>query len=522
MKILLYNERKNSYNHTKLNSTPVEQDVAPVGISVPTGTFRLNYGGYFTHIKFNFDGVDWICRITARRSLGDTLHEYDYAIDYLKDYYNKYGFFNQDIVIERSTDPNIWKKFIVDNQFPRGNKLSYTVKNFVGANWANVSVLMVIKYPSSFDSFQYENPGKSYYVLKAKDLPKLQKAFAETPNVKDYINQNTSANDLFSAIDGMYLIPSPDTSTGDFPASTDSYDTELVQHMEIYSKEAGDGGTYTKKTVNFNKPTDPNYVRILKIKKNSDLVISRPFTKEMLDSIFTHNDWRDYELNKYVAYVPFYGGIEINPQNFTGIYYHIVPDDGTVSISTNAGRYGDMHNAVLLPKASYVADVTSTAQNILNQQTAVNIGAASMQAVLSLGVTALGATMGNPVMIGGGVTSAVGSIGGAAISGGAAYGNRMAELTHKALTYSESSGSLGIYYHTIQIVKCSISQPLTMGEFASRKGYYCNYKITDSFPETTLATRCWLNLEGARIKGERWYAANVINELNGECVMIDR
>ena len=138
MKILLYNERNNAYNHTRLLSTPVEQDIAPVCISVPTGTFRLNYGGYFTHIKFNFDGVTWICRITARRSLGDTLHEYDYTIDYLKDYYNKYGFFDQDIVIERSTDSALWQKFIVDNLFPKGNELTYTVINYVGANWTNV------------------------------------------------------------------------------------------------------------------------------------------------------------------------------------------------------------------------------------------------------------------------------------------------------------------------------------------------------------------------------------------------
>ena len=510
MKILLYNERNYAYNHTKLFSTPVEQEVAPVGISIPSGTFRLNYGGYFTHIKFNFDGVDWICRITARRSLGDTLHEYDYAIDYLKDYYNKYGFFDQDIVIERSTDSTLWKKFVVDNQFPRGN--NYTQKFSTGSAQVPMMVMLVI------DHFSNDNKDgcDAYFIDFDKwnyTQRSLLKPYADLIRLNDgNVDKSTyiKPEAVYNAIRGVYIVPK---------VSNNAYQRlELVNYISIFYKEGAFAGTDYSireahvKLIGGLDPSGDNIQSIYKlshINTNAGISVEVPLDDSIIDPI---NDWRDIELKKYIAYAPLYGTFEIDPRTYDKAIYHISPSAGTISISLNDSNTS-LLNSQRLPQISFMIDTSVSSQKILNAETAITIGSSVLPAVIGIGASAVTGGAAAPMALAGVAGSLTNTI--------SQYAQKSYEISNQNITYSQSSGVFGTTIDTCRICKITLNQPLSMEEFASRNGLYCNYKIADTIPETTVNRRCWLNLNGARIKGERWYSANVINELNGECVMID-
>lgn len=515
MKILLYNERNYAYNHTKLLSTPVEQEVAPVGISVPTGTFQLNYGGYFTHIKFNFDGVDWICRITARRSLGDTLHEYDYAIDYLKDYYNKYGFVDQDIVIERSTDPALWKKFIVDNQFPRGDRVTLTSHN---GYIIPMCIMLVVGYfgtdgigvegNSNACDVYFINFSQWYNVQLALANPKAKK-----PGGSDDSSIDLSPNYVDNFIQGIYIVPDPrklgstsstpfqtftSTSHIDLLATIEGYDPPIQNAQLILRRKSGSGGyLYT------------NIDKLNPVSSISGITARCPIVTDSIDAVA---DWRDIELKKYIAYAPLYGSFEINPQNFDELRYHISPASGSISISTKNGALSTMLPPQKLPQVSRFRDETVTQTKLTNYNATISTGASTLSSLVGVGASA----------VTGGATGALalGGISGMAGSVGNILQQKYA-IEQKGISYSPLSGVFGSEIQYTELDKYTVEQPLSLGEFASRNGLYCNFKITDSIPETTVSKRCWLNLNGARIKGERWYSANVINELNGECVMID-
>ena len=297
-------------------------------------------------------------------------------------------------------------------------------------------------------------------------------------------------------------------------SSNEYYDIETVSTIPIYARNGtGDGA----KVETGYLIVPENTVNRLKIKSGKCITIPHPIDNAT-DSI---NDWRDVELKRYTGYAPFYGGFEINPQNFDGVYYRISPSDGSIAISTTADGVGDMFNAVPLPQLSYVTDSTITSQHIINQQAQTSIATTAVQAALSIGITAVGAATGNVMLAAGGVLGAVSSVGASAVNAGANMANAAYKQSQTALTYSQNSGSIGLSLNQIQIVKCESEQPLSMGEFAGRYGYFCDYKIGDTMPDSLRGKRCWLDLHGARIRGADWYAANVRNALDGICIIID-
>ena len=510
MKMQLYNENSFFNAHTKLQSTPVTIDVDPVGISVPSGALRLNYDKPFTHIQFELSGEPYICKITNVKNLGGDLNEYSYTIDYLKDYVNKYGLLNQDIVIGRSTAPELWRKMVVDNQFPRGSKMTYTRTNY-GAVLNNYSIMLVINYPTNY-GVGYANIGKSVYVIDSAQWGDVQATLLSPRAIIDSNPVDIAPEFLYSAIDGVYIIPSPDMQVWN---SGEYYDIEpTTTTIPIYARNGTGSGA---KVVSGNLIVPEGVLKRVKIKSGECITISRPVT----DAIDTLYDWRDIELKRYVGYAPFYGGFEINPQNFTGVYYKISPSNGTIAISTTVDGIGDMLNAVPLPQLPYVTDSTITSQHIINQQTQTSIAASAIQAGLSIAVGAVGAATGNVMLTAGGVLGAVSSVGSAAINAGASQANAMYAQSQTALTYSQNSGSIGLTLNQIQIVKCDIEQPLSMTEFAERYGYYADYKITDTIPDSVLTKRCWLDLHGARLRGADWYASGARAALDGACIIID-
>ena len=203
MQIKLYNENSFFNAHTKLQSTPVTIDVDPVGISVPSGALRLNYDKPFTHIQFDFGGEPYICKITNVKNLGGYLNEYSYSIDYLKDYVNKYGLIKQDIVIGRSTASELWRKMVVDNQFPRSSQISYTSAAYDDVAY---SVMIVVNYRE--DSGELKDDCTTY-LCSVKDWSNVQKALLNPMTAESDPSQSKliSPEFLTTAIRGVYVVP---------------------------------------------------------------------------------------------------------------------------------------------------------------------------------------------------------------------------------------------------------------------------------------------------------------------------
>ena len=509
MKIQLYNENSFFNAHTKLQSTPVTIDVDPVGISIPSGALRLNYDKPFTHIQFELSGEPYICKITNVKNLGGDLNEYSYSIDYLKDYVNKYGLLNQDIVIGRSTASELWRKMVVDNQFPRSSQLSYTSAAYDDVKY---SVMIVVNHRE--DSGELKDDCTTYF-CSIKNWSIVQKALLNPMTA----TEDTSTSKLVSpefittAIRGVYLVPL------DISAASSAYSLFPRDYIRIWAKRESTNGQTSVISVQttYIKTNTPVY-ELTSTNTDNGLVVPYEGRKAIVKDV---QDWRDIELYKYSMYAPFYGAFELNPQHYTGLYYYISPSNGMVSVSTVLGDMGGMLEPKRLPEISYITDTTISAQKILNQQTATATGAAAAQAALSLAVGAIGAASGNALMAAGGVLGAVQSVGSSVISTQANRINQMYAFSQQGLQYSPNTGTFGTRLNKISITRVEVLEPLSMTEFASRYGYYTDYKIGDSIPDSVLTKRCWLDLHGARLRGADWYASGARAALDGACIIID-
>lgn len=507
MTIKLYNENSSFNAHTKLQSTPVTIDADPVGISVPSGSLRLNYDKPFTHIQFNLSGVPYICKITNVKNLGGDLNEYSYSIDFLKDYVNKHGLLNQDIVIGRSTASELWKKMVVDNQYPRSSQLSYS-----SAVYNNVpySVLIVVNYSNSGSNTKDDCTA---YLCSVRDWSAVQYALLNpmTATEDPWESKLISPEFVTTAIRGVYLVPCAVGPSSPF------FTLETVQYIEIYAKRE-DSAHSTAVQPTLIRTGAPVH-KLISTDPTHGFVIPYEGRKAIVRDV---SDWRDIELYKYSMYAPFYGAFELNPQHYTGLYYHISPSNGMVSVSTVLGDVAGMLEPKRLPEISYITDTTVSAQKILNQQTATATGATAAQAALSLAVGAIGAASGNPLMTAGGVLGAVQSVGNSLISTQANRINQTYAMSQQGLQYSPNTGTFGTRLNKISITRVEVTAPLTMPEFSGRYGYYTDYKITDNIPESVINRRCWLDLHGARLRGADWYASGAREALDGACIIIDK
>ena len=509
MTVKLYNESHSFNAHTKLQSTPVTIDVDPVGISVPSGALRLNYDKPFTHIKFELSGESYICKITNVKNLGGDLNEYSYSIDFLKDYVNKNGLLNQDIVIGRSTVSELWRKMVVDNQYPRSSQLSYTSAAYDDVGY---SVMIVVNYSNSNSETKDDCTA---YLCPVKDWATVQQALlnpraaTEDPSKSEII----SPEFITTGIRGVYLVPGSIDLTN-----------QVIQHLsrpyiKIYAKREDSATHSTTVQPTYIKTGAPVYEMTIELSSSQyGFVIPYAGRKDIVRNV---SDWRDIELYKYSMYAPFYGAFELNPQHYTGLYYYISPSSGMVSVSTVLGDMAGMLDPKRLPEISYITDTTISAQKILNQQTATATGAAVAQAALSLTVGAIGAASGNPLVAAGGVLGAVSSVGSSLISTQANRINQMYAMSQQGLQYSPNTGTFGTHLNKISITRVEAAQPLTMPEFSGRYGYYTDYKITDHIPESVINRRCWLDLHGARLRGADWYASGAREALDGACIIID-
>ena len=508
MVINLYNET-NAFNaHTQLQSAPVTIDVDPVGISIPTGVIRLEYDKPITHIKFNYSGIDYICKITAVTNMGGTLNEYAYSIDYLKDYCNKYGLAGQDIVVSRSTNSELWRTDVVDNQFPRGSTLSYVQRHLTAVNSA---VMLVVNYNDGIGEVRDDC---DTYIIPLTEWSYIQNALLNpmTYDTEHSEIKTISPEFVTTAIRGAYIIP----WNGNY-SQTEYQHFILQNYITIYARGNDGQGNVRVIATQISTGGHPVY-RLGGTNTPYGLVMPIDISTDVIRPV---NDWRDVELYKYSMYAPFYGAFEINPQHFNGVYYHISPTAGMVTISTVLGDTAGMLNPQRLPEINYITDTTISAQRIINQQTAISTGAAAAQAALSIAVSAIGAATGNAMLTAGGVAGAVQSVGNAVINTQATRANQMYALSQPGLQYSAQTGTFGTRMNYIGITRVTVNQPLTMGEFASRYGYYCDYKIGDSIPESVQNRRCWLDLHGARLRGADWYASGARAALDGACIIID-
>ena len=509
MVIKLYNENSSFNAHTKLQSTPVAIDVDPVGISIPSGALRLNYDKPFTHIQFDMGGVNYICKITNIKNLGGNLNEYSYSIDYLKDYVNKHGLLNQDIVIGRSTASELWRKMIVDNQFPRSSQISYTSAAYDDVKY---SVMIVVNHRE--DSGELKDDCTTYF-CSIKNWSIVQKALLNPMTATEDHSTSTLVSPEFitTAIRGVYLVPL------DISAASSAYSLFPRDYIRVWAKRESKNGQTSVISVEttYIKTNAPVY-ELTSTKTDNGLVVPYEGRKAIVRNV---SDWRDIELYKYSIYAPFYGAFELNPQHYTGLYYYISPSNGMVSVSTVLGDMAGMLEPKRLPEISYITDTTISAQKILNQQTATATGAAAAQAALSLAVGAIGAASGNALMTAGGVLGAVQSVGSSVISAQANRINQMYAMSQQGLQYSPNTGTFGTRLNKISITRVEVLEPLTMAEFANRYGYYTDYKITDTIPESVLTKRCWLDLHGARLRGADWYASGARAALDGACIIID-
>lgn len=507
MKMLLYNENSFFNAHTKLQSTPFTIDVDPVGISIPSGAVRLNYDKPFTHIQFEFSGEPYICKVTNVKNLGGNLNEYSYSIDYLKDYVNKYGLLNQDIVIGRSTASALWQKMIVDNQYPRSSQIAYTSAAYDDVKY---SVMIVVNYREDTGELKDDC---TTYLCSVKDWSIVQKALLNPMTAESDPSQSKiiSPEFLTTAIRGVYLVPCTIDLTSSF------FSLVSRSYIKIYAKRE-DGTTHsTTVQTTYIKTNAPVY-ELTSTNTPHGLVIPYEGKKAIVRNV---QDWRDIELYKYSMYAPFYGAFELNPQHYTGLYYYISPSNGMVSVSTVLGDIAGMLEPKRLPEISYITDTTISAQKILNQQTTISQGAAAAQAILALTVGGIGAVSGNAIMTAGGVLGAVQSVGNSLISTQANRMNQMYSMSQQGLQYSANTGTFGTRVNKISITRVKVFEPLSMTEFAERYGYYTDYKIGDSIPESVLSKRCWLDLHGARLRGVDWYASGARAALDGACIIID-
>lgn len=470
----IYDETRQDVNNMFLVNYVGTLAYTFVRFEEPGGTIKCATSLQFTHFitrSFTDNSTPRVYRVVRRRVVNVDVIEYDFVIDYLKDYWQHFGTTSDSVpMVLRSTDPNDYNKHLDDALIPYNGTFTAETYNSV----SQVRVCIVLAYPDTADT------GRESGTL-AFSMPLSTYAdFLNWWRTDQTIQNNMGA--FYSYVLDVYLIP--------YSAVNDVY---MGTVNSISFVNGSDTATFTGSgmervnTAQVNNSSISNYVQGSVICTGLDMADCRYFNSHP------------------TVHIPCYGDVTLPREameyldaNNILTYRNIINvSDGSIAVSFEP--YTEVLDAIALPRVPLPENNQVQAlRNVeRSRQTAYENAAAG------LGMAALTA---NPMAAIGSATSVITST---------------HSFDRQAAAVQESTGQISFkttgLISTYQQNALRFNIPdtsITLFDFYDLNGYPCQKLWTSA----VAGYRYWLELQGS-LKGTEEYIAGVRSAIDGRGIV---
>lgn len=446
-----------------------------VKFETPVGTIRCYTPMQFTHFvtrSFTDNDTPRVYRVVKYRVVNTNIIEYDFVVDYLKDYWQHFGITAESMpLLLRSTDSSDFNKHISDPLIPYNGTFTPKIYHSTSA----VRVCIVLCYPDTSQT------GRESGTLSFAMPLSTYTAFLNWWRTDQTVLDNMGV--FSSYILDVYLIP--------YSGSNDIY----ISQVNSFSFVNTDGdtatfsgaGIYRVNTAEFVSGQISNYVQTSVICTGLDMADSRYFESHP------------------IAHIPCYGDVTVPREALEYLdangqltfRYILNVSDGAVAISFEP--YTDVMQAIALPRLplpenNQVQALRSVERNRQNAYESALAGAG------------IAAATGNFLGIGAASVSA--------ITATTSYA-RQAEQVKETVgqTSFKTSGLISTYQQlALRFNIPDTSMPLD--DFYLLNGYPCLKRWQSALD----GCRYWLELQGS-LKGTEEYIAGVRAAIDGRGIV---
>lgn len=494
--LVLYDETNFNNRNMFLTNKVGEIPYKLIEFSSPGGTIRVNTNLQFTHFigpSFTSDWTPRVYRVTTYRTVAENVMDYDFTIDYLKDYWQHFGVTDDNAPIcLRTTDSTSW----LGGETNMIDDIAMYTGTITATNY-NLTVLPYANLPGS------DATEKAWFMVAFADGDSYVMDHADYGHLTRTIKTFANGAMMAAAIAGVYLVP-PNSYLSGFTEQTNAI-TVTGPDGASCTASLGDGsckrftGTVTSSAGG--RATSRYYMDI-------------PQT-----DIFAN--WHEKSA-QWEMYIPYYGIIRPSAQllqdiNNEGIrlFAYIDPINGLIAIEGN--NYGVMGDFISLPSVPVPSAASNyySVQN-LDTQTNQSIGKSALGITGGLIAAGVGIATGNAIAVAGGL----GSIGTSLVSTGytleTAKNQREQLAANTYSTYSGGGGTASLCSNTIKLSRYLPDLLIDLPDYYNKVGYPNNRLWKDT--GAVSGKRYWISFLG-EIKGTTEYKNGVLADIQSEAVV---
>lgn len=446
-----------------------------VKFETPVGTIRCYTPMQFTHFvtrSFTDNDTPRVYRVVRYRVVNTNVIEYDFVVDYLKDYWQHFGITAESMpLLLRSTDSDDYNKHISDPLIPYNGTFTPEIYH----STTSLRVCIVLCYPDTVQT------GRESGTLSFAMPIATYTAFLNWWRTDQTVLDNMGV--FSSYILDVYLIP--------YSGSNDIYISQVNSFS--FTNTNGDTATFTGtdiwrvNTSEFVSGQISNYVQSSIVCTGLDMADSRYFESHP------------------IAHIPCYGDVTVprealeylDANNLLSFKYILNVSDGAVAISFEP--FTDVLQAVALPRLplpenNQVQALRSVERNRQNAYESALAGAG------------MSAVTGNFLGIGAAAVSAI-----TATSSYARQADQVRETVGQ--TSFKTSGLISTYQQ--QALRFNIPDTsVNLSDFYDLNGYPCLKKWQSALD----GCRYWIELQGS-LKGTEEYIAGVRAAIDGRGIV---
>lgn len=505
MLIEIYDETSQYSNNVRLTNKIDELHINFVNIELPKGKMRLNYAKIFTHIICTVNNIKWILRVESSTNLAGELWEYQYTVDYVKDFFAKQTIADKGFKVLRSNNGSYRNPFLYDTEWQINGEVQYT--NEKGNNIlddtstgisVNYGIMLVL---SSADNRTFTNCDifQEVYLFNPPDYYSFIKDIVQkTWFVNSFSGEKSRETALFESINAIYVTPFKD-----WDGISYVYDNETQRTCDLtfFGDVSGDSV--------FHLDVSAKRVVCDYIEYSGDMFIGtrhkykQPIYKKIDTGLTLSNiDFRRKYHRSYNLYVPFAGNIELKIDGICPAYKSNIKIEAVYYLDILTGditvKINDCESMII---QGHLCDVPLTTGN---ESKTTSLMGAFVSTVASVGAAIL--TKGGSAAI-----SAAGVAGGAGMLKAGLTDNQSTQIAS-----ATNTKGMHIPYFILETQFTPTAQDINV--HALQQGFLCNKYITS---ELAKGYHYILECSNALIQGAKWYTDGVKQELNGKRIYVN-
>lgn len=505
MLIEIYDETAQYSNNVRLTNKIDELHINFVNIELPKGKMRLNYAKIFTHIICTVNNIKWILRVESSTNLAGELWEYQYAVDYVKDFFAKQTIANKGFKVLRSNNGSYRNPFLYDTEWQLSGEVQYT--NEKGNNILddtsveiseNYGIMLVLSSAHNRTFKNCEIYQEVYLFSPSGYYSFIADIVQKTWFINAFSGEKSKETALFESINAIYITPFKDWDGISYEYDNESQGTcDLIFFGDVSGNSVYHQDVSAKRVVcDYIEYAGGAFI-------GTRHKYKQPIYKKIDTGLTASNiDFRRKYHRIYNLYVPFAGNIELkidgicppyqSNKKIEAVYYlDILTGDITVKINDRESMIIQGHLCDVPLTTGNESKTTSLMGSFVS--TVASVGAAILTKGTSAAITAAG------------------------VAGGAGMLN--AGLTDNQSTQiASASNTKGMFipYFILETQFTPTAQDINV--HGLQQGYLCNKYITN---ELASGYHYTIECSNALIQGAKWYTDGVIQELNNKRIYVN-